>query len=133
MLSGDDLENFGYYEMFQDSDEVDWADLYSAWVEKKILTSGSDRLVENTLGLVGEAGEVAEKIKKIIRDSNQITKDLTNLHNEEIMKELGDVVFYATALANIYGRGLQEVLELNIQKLDDRQKRGKLKGSGDNR
>lgn len=126
MLSGDDLENFGYYENFTDSDEVDWADLYSAWVEKKILTSGSDRLVENTLGLVGEAGEVAEKIKKLIRDSSRF-------QNEEIMKELGDVVFYATALANIYGRGLQEVLELNIQKLDDRQKRGKLKGSGDNR
>ena len=49
------------------------------------------------------------------------------------MKELGDVVFYATALANIYGRGLQEILELNIQKLDDRQKRNKLRGSGDNR
>jgi|13_taG_2_1085334.scaffolds.fasta_scaffold92658_2 NTP pyrophosphatase (non-canonical NTP hydrolase) len=126
MLSGDDLENFGYYENFTDSDEVDWADLYSAWVEKKILTSGSDRLVENTLGLVGEAGEVAEKIKKLIRDSNRF-------QNEEIMKELGDVVFYATALANIYGRGLQEVLQLNIEKLDDRQKRGKLKGSGDNR
>ena len=126
MISGDDLENFGYYENFEASDEVDWADLYSAWVEKKILTSGSDRLVENTLGLVGEAGEVAEKIKKLIRDSNRF-------QNEEIMKELGDVVFYATALANIYGRGLQEVLELNIAKLDDRQKRGKLKGSGDNR
>ena len=126
MLSGDDLENFGYYENFTDSDEVDWADLYSAWVEKKILTSGSDRLVENTLGLVGEAGEVAEKIKKLIRDNSRYA-------NEEIMKELGDVVFYATALANIYGRGLQEVLELNIQKLDDRQKRNKLRGNGDNR
>ena len=126
MLSGDDLENFGYYENFADSDEVDWADLYSGWVEKKILTSGQDRLVENTLGLVGEAGEVAEKIKKLIRDNNRYA-------NEEIMKELGDVVFYATALANIYGRGLQEVLELNIQKLDDRQKRNKLRGSGDNR
>ena len=126
MLSGDDLENFGYYENFTDSDEVDWADLYSAWVEKKILTSGTDRLVENTLGLVGEAGEIAEKIKKTFRDNHCI-------RNEEIMKELGDVVFYATALANIYGRGLQEVLQLNIEKLDDRQKRNKLRGSGDNR
>jgi NTP pyrophosphatase (non-canonical NTP hydrolase) len=126
MISGDDLESFGYYENFTDSDEVDWADLYSAWVEKKIMTSGSDRLVENTLGLVGEAGEVAEKVKKLIRDSSRF-------QNEEIMKELGDVVFYATALANIYGRGLQEVLQLNIEKLDDRQKRGTLKGSGDNR
>ncbi len=126
MISGDDLENFGYYENFQTSDEVDWADLYSAWVEKKIMTEGQARLVENTLGLVGEAGEVAEKIKKLIRDSSRF-------QNEEIMKELGDVVFYATALANIYGKGLQEVLELNIAKLDDRQRRGKLKGSGDNR
>ena len=125
MISGDDLDDFGYFENF-DSDEVDWADLYSAWVEKKIMTEGQARLVENTLGLVGEAGEVAEKIKKLIRDSSRF-------QNEEIMKELGDVVFYATALANIYGKGLQEVLELNISKLDDRQRRGKLKGSGDNR
>ena len=125
MISGDDLDKFGYFDNF-DSDEVYWTDLYSKWVEKKILTEGQDRLVENTLGLVGEAGEVAEKIKKLIRDSNRFK-------NEEIMKELGDVVFYVTALANIYGKGLQEVLELNIAKLDDRQKRGKLKGSGDNR
>jgi NTP pyrophosphatase (non-canonical NTP hydrolase) len=124
MLSKDDLENFGYYEMFQTSS--DGQDAYSKWVEEKILTYGDERLVENTLGLVGEAGEVAEKIKKLIRDSNRF-------NNEEILKELGDVVFYATALANIYGNGLQEVLELNMKKLDDRQKRGKLKGSGDNR
>ena len=124
MLSKDDLENFGYYEMFQSSS--DEQDAYSKWVEEKILTYGDERLVENTLGLVGEAGEVAEKIKKLIRDANRF-------NNEEILKELGDVVFYATALANIYGNGLQQVLELNMKKLDDRQKRGKLKGSGDNR
>ena len=126
MISEKDLESMGYYDMFPDADPVNWADFYSGWVEKKILTQGSDRLVENTLGLVGEAGEVAEKIKKLIRDNNRY-------NNEEIMIELGDVVFYATALANIYGRGLQEILELNIKKLDDRQKRGTLKGSGDNR
>ena len=126
MISEKDLESMGYYDMFPDADPVNWADYYSGWVEKKILTKDQERLVENTLGLVGEAGEVAEKIKKLIRDNNKYA-------NEEIMKELGDVVFYATALANIYGRGLQEVLELNIQKLDDRQKRHKLRGSGDNR
>ena len=126
MISEKDLESMGYYDMFPDADPVNWADFYSGWVEKKILTDGQERLYENTLGLVGEAGEVAEKMKKLVRDSSRFS-------NEEIMKELGDVVFYATALGNIYGRGLQEILELNIQKLDDRQKRNKLRGSGDNR
>ncbi len=99
---------------------------YSYWVENKIMTEGKDRLVENTLGLVGEAGEVAEKIKKLIRDSNRFS-------NEDIAKELGDVVFYATALANYFESSLEEVIELNVDKLDDRQRRGVLGGSGDNR
>ena len=126
MISEKDLENMGYYEMFPEQEGKDWTEIYSDWVEGKILTSGDDRLYENTLGLVGEAGEVAEKMKKLVRDSSRFT-------NEEIMKELGDVVFYATALANIYGKGLREVIDLNMKKLDDRQKRGKLQGSGDNR
>jgi len=127
LLSGDDLENFGYYDNFdaKEGDNVDPTQ-YSMWVEKKILTKDQERLIENTLGLVGEAGEVAEKMKKLVRDS-------TRFNNEDIMKELGDVLFYTTALANIYGRGLQDVMKLNIQKLDDRQKRNKLRGSGDNR
>ena len=99
---------------------------YSYWVENKIMTEGKDRLIENTLGLVGEAGEVAEKIKKLIRDSSRFS-------NEDIVKELGDVVFYATALANYFESSLEEVIELNVDKLDDRQRRGVLDGSGDNR
>ena len=102
------------------------ADEYSAWVEDKIMTEGETRLIENTLGLVGEAGEVAEKVKKLLRDK-------TRFSPEEIIKELGDVVFYATALANYYGAGLQEVIEINVEKLDGRERRGTLGGSGDNR
>jgi NTP pyrophosphatase (non-canonical NTP hydrolase) len=125
MLSGEDLENMGYYDNFQTKEDVDPMD-YSLWVEKKIITKDQERLIENILGLVGEAGEVAEKIKKLIRDKSKVT-------NEDILKELGDVLFYTTPLANIYGRGLQDVMKLNISKLDDRQRRGKLTGSGDNR
>ena len=99
---------------------------YSVWVEGKIMTEGHDRLVENTLGLVGEAGEVAEKIKKLIRDDPPFS-------NPEIIKELGDVVFYVTALANYYGGTLDDVLETNVEKLNSREKRGMLNGSGDNR
>ena len=91
-----------------------------------MLTHGHDRLVENTLGLVGEAGEVAEKIKKKIRDGDKVTSD-------EIVKELGDVLFYTTALANYFLSDIGVVMEMNITKLDDREKRGTLKGSGDNR
>ncbi len=99
---------------------------YSYWVEDKIVTEGETRLVENTLGLVGEAGEVAEKIKKMLRDSNKVSAD-------EIVKELGDVVFYATAIANYFHSDLTEVLQVNMDKLNSRARRGVIKGSGDNR
>lgn len=99
---------------------------YSYWVEDKIVTEGDTRLVENTLGLVGEAGEVAEKIKKYLRDNSKVSQ-------KEIVKELGDVVFYATALSNYFYSNLEEVMQVNIDKLDDRAKRGVIRGSGDNR
>lgn len=99
---------------------------YSDWVEDKIMTEGDTRLVENTLGLVGEAGEVAEKIKKLLRDKARVSP-------QEIVKELGDVLFYTTALANYFNSDLTNVLEENVMKLDDREARGVLGGNGDNR
>lgn len=99
---------------------------YSEWVEGKIITEGQTRLFENTLGLLGEAGEVAEKIKKKFRDNNRIEP-------HEIVKELGDVLFYTVALANFYGYSLEEIIEINVDKLDSREERGVLQGSGDNR
>lgn len=127
MISERDLEAMGFFEQFGNGPKNSKTlDEYSKWVEGKMLTEGHARLVENTLGLVGEAGEVAEKIKKKIRDNSRITQ-------EEIVKELGDVLFYTTALANYFSSDLGIVMEMNITKLDDRQKRGTLKGSGDNR
>ena len=99
---------------------------YSYWVEDKIVTEGNTRLVENTLGLVGEAGEVAEKVKKYLRDDTKVSQ-------KEIVKEIGDVIFYATALSNYFYSNLEEVMQVNMDKLDDRAKRGVIKGSGDNR
>ncbi len=98
---------------------------YGKEVEKLVVTTHNTRLVENTLGLAGEAGEVAEKVKKLMRDS-QFSK-------EEVVKELGDVLFYVTALANHIGSNLQTVANTNIKKLHDRKDRNKIKGSGDNR
>jgi len=123
MISNEDLEAMGY-EYYDAEDGTSFN--YSQWVEDKIVTFGTTRLVENTLGLCGEAGEVAEKIKKLMRDDTKFT-------SYEVVKELGDVVFYVTALANYYGSNLDEVIMMNVEKLDSREKRGVLKGSGDNR
>jgi NTP pyrophosphatase (non-canonical NTP hydrolase) len=128
MINRSDLEAFGYFDMFQNSPdyEKDPVRFYSQFVEDKVFTKGRDRLVENTLGLSGEAGEVSEKVKKLFRDKSKFS-------DEDILKELGDVLFYTVALANIFGGNLRKVMEMNMAKLDDREQRGVLKGSGDNR
>ncbi len=83
-----------------------------------------------TLGLSGEAGEVAEKIKKVIRDDGG---EVLPLKKKEIEKELGDVLWYTSQLATELGLSLEEIAEKNIEKLYSRLDRGKLHGSGDNR
>ena len=83
-----------------------------------------------TLGLVGEAGEVAEKVKKVIRDKNGVfDKD----SKDAIKLELGDVLWYISQLSSELGYELEEVANANLQKLNSRKSRGKIQGSGDNR
>ena len=77
------------------------------------------------LGLVGEAGEVAEKMKKLIRDNS--------LDNDLFKKELGDVFWYLVRLCQWAGSNPSEILTSNVIKLRDRQSRNKLHGSGDSR
>ncbi len=89
-----------------------------------------NNFVYPTLGLAGEAGEVAEKIKKVIRDGNGI---VTDEKKEELSKELGDVLWYVANLAEELGLGLDLIAQKNLEKLRSRQDRGKLKGDGDNR
>ena len=83
-----------------------------------------------TLGLCGEAGEVAEKIKKVMRDEDgEFSIDKT----AEITKEIGDVLWYLAALCEELDIDLETCAILNLNKLKQRQKRGTLQGSGDNR
>jgi|TARA_R110000823_G_C15857477_1_gene492819 NTP pyrophosphatase (non-canonical NTP hydrolase) len=78
-----------------------------------------------TLGLCGESGEVAEKVKKQVRDG------VFNRH--EVAKELGDVLWYLANICNDIGYNLDEIADLNLTKLRGRMARNVIKGSGDNR
>ena len=83
-----------------------------------------------TLGLVGEAGEVADKVKKILRDKKGVFDKDTKV---AIKFELGDVLWYIAQLSSELGYELEEVANANLQKLNSRKSRGKIQGSGDNR
>ena len=83
-----------------------------------------------TLGLVGEAGEVAEKVKKVIRDKKGIFDEESK---KGIKKELGDVLWYISNLCNEFNFELEEVALQNLEKLKLRATKGKISGSGDDR
>jgi len=88
-------------------------------------------IIYPALKLAGEAGEVAEKVGKAIRDD--ITKFQESAYLGDLAKELGDVLWYIAALADSIGYDLSEIAQMNLDKLNSRQERGVLKGSGDNR
>ena len=89
-----------------------------------------ESFVYPVLGLAGEAGEVAEKIKKLFRNKNG---DLSQEYKLEIAKELGDVLWYLSQISTELNLSLEEVAQLNLEKLLDREKRGVIKSEGDNR
>ncbi len=88
------------------------------------------RIIYPALGMCGEAGEVADKVKKVIRDNSQ---NFTADKKLEIAKEIGDVLWYCAVLSHDIGFTLEEVAQMNIDKLQSRKERGMLGGSGDNR
>ncbi len=83
-----------------------------------------------TLGLTGEAGEVAEKIKKVLRDKNGDIDDATR---QSLSKELGDVLWYVSNLATELNLRLDAIASENIEKLKSRKQRGRISGEGDDR
>ncbi len=89
-----------------------------------------DEFMHLVLGLVGEAGEIAEKIKKLVRDQDS---DLARLDRDDMAAELGDVLWYTAVLANYLDLSLSDIAQRNVDKLADRQQRAVLGGSGDHR
>ncbi len=107
---------------------------FSEYQEKSRITAlypdKDNNFIYPTLGLVGESGEIAEKIKKVIRDNDG---KMTDEKKIEIGKELGDVLWYISQLATELGIDLNDVAQGNIDKLYSRMDRGVIQGSGDNR
>ena len=89
-----------------------------------------DNIVYPTLGLAGEAGEVAEKVKKLMRDDGGVMSDE---RRAALAGELGDVLWYVAQVATEAGLDLEELAQSNLDKLLSRQRRGVLSGSGDSR
>jgi NTP pyrophosphatase (non-canonical NTP hydrolase) len=89
-----------------------------------------ENIVYPTLGLAGEAGEVAEKVKKLLRDDGGV---LSEERRGALAAELGDVLWYVAQVATEAGLDLEEIAQANLDKLLSRQQRGVLSGSGDQR
>jgi len=98
---------------------------YQEEAKKTAIYPEQYKVVYPALGLAGEAGEVAEKVKKHIRDGV--------LKVEDLKKELGDVLWYVSALAADLDLDLDDVAAANLEKLRSRRARGVIVGSGDNR
>lgn len=99
------------------------ADEYAIYPEAN--TGSIPEAMYLALGLAGESGEVAEKIKKLYRDNKLVAEDLE--------KELGDVFWYLTRLCAWLEVQPSTILEKNLKKLEDRKNRNVIKGNGDNR
>lgn len=107
-------------------------DEYQQQALTTVLSSGDDfkDLLHWVLGINGEAGEVAEKIKKIIRDKDG---QVSEQDKTELAKEVGDVLWYLAVFAHHLGVPFETIAQQNLDKLKSRKSRGVLGGTGDNR
>jgi NTP pyrophosphatase (non-canonical NTP hydrolase) len=88
------------------------------------------KIVYPLIGMTGETGEVAEKIKKVLRDNKG---EFSDEKKAEIALEVGDVLWYLSSLASDLGYTLDEIAEMNINKILSRKERNVIHGNGDNR
>lgn len=103
---------------------------YQEGARKTAIYPQETKIIYPTLGLTGEAGEVADKVKKVIRDNNQ---QFTDERKQAIALELGDVMWYIASLAHDLGYSLEEIAQMNLDKLASRMNRNQIHGNGDYR
>ena len=99
-------------------------------LETAVYPNIGQNIIYPALGLTGEAGEVSELIKKMIRDDGG---QLTEQRREKLLKELGDVLWYVAVVAHEAGLMLGDVAQVNLDKLSRRKEEGKITGSGSDR
>ena len=105
-------------------------DMYQQVAKTTAIYPREQAIIYPTLGLTGEAGEVANKVKKIIRDDgNKINESLV----QEISAEIGDCLWYISILADDIGCKLSDIANANLEKLANRKEKGTIHGSGDKR
>jgi NTP pyrophosphatase (non-canonical NTP hydrolase) len=124
--------------------EVVEIDSYQRWTISTARYPGSgertpEAIVYVALGLTGESGEVAEKVKKTLRGDKSV-EGPPGIHNaallvgdQGLLSEMGDVLYYLSRLAAETGFTMSQVMEASVKKLEDRKLRGKIHGDGDKR
>ena len=105
-------------------------DMYQQVAKTTAIYPREQAIIYPTLGLTGEAGEVANKVKKIIRDG---TIENHESLIQEISAEIGDCLWYISVLADDIGCKLSDIANANLIKLENRKKKGTIHGSGDTR
>lgn len=131
MITYEDMTQMGYYSPeefdqiadFEDIQKYTEFDGYQDWTDSTAIYPDHRALEYVALGLASEAGEFAGKVKKLIRDGNVDVDDM--------VAELGDVMWYLTRAAAELEVHLSDVAKMNVEKLEDRKARDKIKGSGD--
>lgn len=118
MITSEDIDRFGDFSSLDMDQYQDQARRYAIYKKEF-------KVVYPTLGLTEEVGEVSGKISKWMRDGS--------INKDDVARELGDVLWFAAMLAEDLGYPLSDIAQMNLDKLESRKKRGKLRGSGDNR
>ena len=103
---------------------------YQTQASKTAIYPDCEIVVYPALGLVSEAGEVAGKVKKVLRDNNG---SFDPVQREKIAEEVGDVLWYIAALCTDLDIGMETIAQRNLDKLNSRMARGVISGSGDHR
>lgn len=122
MINESDLSAWEYYKEVNKPMNMN---VYQEMAAKTAIYSSAHQILYPALGLVGEAGEVANKVKKMMRDGT--------FDRAAVVSELGDVLWYIAALCRDLNVEMNDVALDNLKKLHDRMQRGTIQGNGDTR